>query len=251
MPPPCRSMDPTFMDPPMYPLPTPYPSAGPAQYTSNGLTGAYATGPTMQPNHAAYTKIESASDLLSLQSRATRHSAHCKVCGMRPVCIHIHRPGVRTKFLRATAAHDKSIANPRDRQAKRRGARHEHHRRLAPKHHRHDTIYGACPLSPFSSGYTSLRSPNTIPYSHPTDSSRTSLSLPDFTEDREWNPGRGPRGRFSLPTFMSTSEATANALPAPMDDTTTPSVPVTPIWPTLERLPLTHQRSLHSQPPPN
>ena len=58
--------------PPMYPLPVPYLSAGPAQYTSNGITGAYATGLTMQPNHAAYTKIESASDLLSLQSLATR-----------------------------------------------------------------------------------------------------------------------------------------------------------------------------------
>ena len=56
----------------------------------------------------------------------------------------------------------------------------------------------------------------------------TNDTLPDFTEDCEWNPRRGPRGHFSHPIFMSTSEATANASPALTDDTATLSVPVTP-----------------------
>ena len=119
IPPPSRSMDPAFMHPPMYPLPGPYPSAGPAQHPSNGPTGPYATGPMMQPNNVAYTKIESVSDLLlpdtldfeyNHELDATLHTGKCAECVR--FCLHILRPGVRTKFRRATVAHEESIANP-------------------------------------------------------------------------------------------------------------------------------------------
>lgn len=62
------------------------------------------------------------------------------------------------------------------------------------------------------------------------------------------------RGRFSHPNFMSTSEAIANALLALMGDTVNPLGCLlhlrTPMWPTLERLPLTHQQGGFLDPAP-
>jgi hypothetical protein len=53
-------------------------------------------------------------------------------------------------------------------------------------------------------------------------------SLHDFAEDHDWTPKRGPRGRFSHPSYLPTSSATASASSASTESTANVSVPATP-----------------------